>query len=741
MDHNTPVSWKLRDDLQIIAGDGTAGVAWVVKDPLRLRYFRLRAEEMALLKLLDGRSSWGDILMVLKAGFPQTRFSEQNLVAFLVSTINSSLLVSNKPGHGDRLSKIAEREAAGSWKKRFGSLIAFRWRGIDPTSVLANLNALCGWVFRPASIAIGLVFVASVFVFMVSRIDQLALEMPRLAQFITVGNLPFLLAAFVFVKLLHELGHGMACRRFGGECHELGVLFIAFFPLLYCDVSDAWLFRSRWKRVLVSAAGILVELVLAAVFAVLWMTSVPGVFHTFFLNVLLVASVNTLLVNGNPLLRYDGYYVLADSLGLPNLASESRRAAGQFFDRLVFGIRRPRVAEGGWLAEVGYVLFGAASTMYRMFVMVVILWVVYSSLEPYGLEVVAQLFGLVTAGGIVVGGVRAARVRAATVGESPTTRMRAFVGLAIFLVVVALALLVPFPRTLAVPCVLTPGRSTPAYVSVGGQLEESVRVGQRVRIGDTLAKLTNADLERSVAKAEGDLASRRERLKQLQIQRAKDAVGSFAIPAATEAVTTAEAQLVALQETAEDLSILCSRSGTVFPAANLSRVSMNDGESRSAVVKWSGTPLDERNRTAWLEPQTLVCWVGELSDWRLVALVGQSEIPFVRSDAEAEVTFASAPGDRLTGRVTKVASRPQEEVFRELAVTNQIAIDSADGNSVEKLFRVDVAVNRLLIQSSADGQIIAPLYSTGTVRIRCQNESLGSRLWRLICDTFAINAR
>ena len=139
-------------------------------------------------------------------------------------------------------------------------------------------------------------------------------------------NAFWLYLAFALIKFIHELGHGFMCRRFGGEVHELGIMFLVLFPAPYVDASSAWSFRSRWHRALVGAGGMIFELFVAAICAFAWLAvKDSGSYWSLFLyNVMLIASVTTVLFNANPLLRYDGYYILSDLLEIPNLQSKSR---------------------------------------------------------------------------------------------------------------------------------------------------------------------------------------------------------------------------------------------------------------------------------------------------------------------------------------------------------------------------------------------------------------------------------
>ena len=128
---------------------------------------------------------------------------------------------------------------------------------------------------------------------------------------------------FPVVKFLHELGHAMVTKAGGGEVHEMGLMLLVMMPVPYVDASAANVLRSRWQRAVIGAAGMLTELFIAALAFYAWMLLEPGLLRAVCFNVMLVAGVSTLIFNGNPLLRYDAYYILADLIELPNLAAQS----------------------------------------------------------------------------------------------------------------------------------------------------------------------------------------------------------------------------------------------------------------------------------------------------------------------------------------------------------------------------------------------------------------------------------
>ena len=208
-------------------------------------------------------------------------------------------------------------------------------------------------------------------------------------RMLEVDNLLLLALVFPLIKALHELGHATATRAGGGEVHDMGVMLLVLMPVPYVDASAASVLRSRWKRALVGAAGMLVELFVAALAFYVWRAAEPGLVRALCFNVMLVAGVSTLVFNGNPLLRYDAYYVLADLIEMPNLAQRATRYWGYLAERWLLRNRdaldpAETAGERAWF--VGY---GFTSTLYRLFVTVAIALFIGSRFFFFGVVLAA----------------------------------------------------------------------------------------------------------------------------------------------------------------------------------------------------------------------------------------------------------------------------------------------------------------------------------------------------------------
>ena len=147
---------------------------------------------------------------------------------------------------------------------------------------------------------------------------------------------------YLIVKSLHELGHALACKKWNAECHEIGVLLIAFMPCLYCDTSDSWRL-SRHRRAAIAGAGIYIEIGLAVIAGAVWLIVKPdSTMSLWAAGCMVLCSLSTVLVNGNPLLRYDGYYALSDLWGVPNLHEQSREALAAMATSCLTGEQIPK---------------------------------------------------------------------------------------------------------------------------------------------------------------------------------------------------------------------------------------------------------------------------------------------------------------------------------------------------------------------------------------------------------------
>ena len=195
-------------------------------------------------------------------------------------------------------------------------------------------------------------------------------------------NIILTIAIFPIMKLFHEFAHAYTVKTWGGEVHEMGISLLVLMPVPYVDASAAWSFREKYKRALVGASGMIVELFIAAIAFIIWALVQPGLIKDAALSAFLIGSVSTVLFNANPLLRFDGYYILQDLIEIPNLYSRAGKFNAYLFKKHVLGqssVVSPATeqSEQSWL--FGY---GILAWCYRMFISLVIACLLYTSPSP-----------------------------------------------------------------------------------------------------------------------------------------------------------------------------------------------------------------------------------------------------------------------------------------------------------------------------------------------------------------------
>ena len=227
------------------------------------------------------------------------------------------------PGQGRQLRKRRDERRRQQILGALSNVLCIRFKGIDPERVLDWLYPKVRWLFTRTALVICLLLAISALTLVLVEFEVFRSKLPGFYQFFRPTNALLLAVSLGFTKILHELGHGLTCKHFGGECHEIGIMILVLTPCMYCNVSDSWMLPSKWHRALIGAAGILVEVTLAAICTFIWWFTEPGLLHYLCLNVMFVSSVSTLLFNANPLLRYDGYYILSDIVEIPNLRQKA----------------------------------------------------------------------------------------------------------------------------------------------------------------------------------------------------------------------------------------------------------------------------------------------------------------------------------------------------------------------------------------------------------------------------------
>jgi putative peptide zinc metalloprotease protein len=669
-----------RRDLQIVPIENRGRQDWTVKDPVALRYFQLRDEERFILNLLDGRLPLDEIIARFERRFAPRRLRRSELAAFLALLHREGLVNTTAPGQGEHLLARASAQHQWSSLKAVSNILAIRLPGVNPDRWLSAAAPYVAWAFTPSCLSLFSALIVAAVAIVAVNFGPLIERMPQLTEFFGLHNLLWLAASLAIVKSLHELGHAATCKRFGGECNRMGIMLLVFTPALYCDVSDAWTFRERWKRMAVSAAGVAVELVLAALATLVWSMTQPGWVNALALNVMFVCSVSTLLINGNPLLRYDGYYVLADWLGTPNLQQQASAALRRGLAWLLAGIRldQPR-----FLAEPrAAVLWGYAvlSLVYRVIVLVGIVWFLDRMLRPRGLGAVSMLIAIIVVTSVVAGPV----ARATGFLKNPSLRQQfngrwMLIACLILAGVLATALLIPLPSRVSAPVVLRAENGRQIYVSTAGRLISAKPAGSRVTAGEVVAQLRNRQLELEVAKLASGAAQQRMVVAHLALRQHHDPALGDQLPAAEAQLRDLSDQLAELRGELARLELVAPAAGTVLPPPRATQTRDID------LGSFVGIPQEPRNLGCFLQTGVLFCSIGDRERLEAVAIVDQADVRELQSGQAVRLSLRQVPGRILRGRVLEVARLTSDDLPPEVLAERMIPLHATASGKLQPL--------------------------------------------------------
>ena len=343
------------------------GQLWyVVRDRASGRHHRFTPEAHLLISLMDGRRTVEEIWELASDRLGDDNLTQDEVIRLLAQLHNADILQGDSSPDLQEMSARADKQQRRQLLQRVMNPLAMRLPLVDPDRFLTATFPLVRPFFSWFGLLLFLAIVGTAAVLAVMHWPALTDNIAD--RVLATESLLLLAITYPFVKALHELGHGYAAKLGGGEVHEMGVMFLVFMPVPYVDATSVSSFPSKWHRALVGSAGMMVELLLAALALFLWLNLEDGLLKAFAFNVMLIGGVSTLLFNGNPLLRFDGYYVLADLIEIPNLGPRSNRYIGYLIQRYLFGVDTavsPVTAPG----EAGWFFFYAiAAFCYRLFI-------------------------------------------------------------------------------------------------------------------------------------------------------------------------------------------------------------------------------------------------------------------------------------------------------------------------------------------------------------------------------------
>lgn len=655
---------RLRSHVQLLRQQYRGQIWYVLQDFSSERFHRFSPAAYVIIGLMDGRRTVRDIWEHATATLGDEAPTQDEVIRLLSQLHSADLIVCDVPPDTAELSRRAGQQIRRTWKARLFSVFAWRMPLCDPDRFLTAFLPLVRPLISRTAGVLWLLMVGAGIVLGTMHWTDLTHDL--LDQVLAPGNLLLLWMLFPVIKLLHELGHGFTTKAFGGEVHELGMMLLVFTPVPYCEASAAWAFRGKWQRILVGGAGMAVELFLASLAMIVWVNAEPGFVRMLAYNTIFIAGVTTVLFNGNPLLRFDGYYMLMDWLEIPNLRSRALRYLGYLSERYLLGQHEAELPTATPGERAWFVVYGVASSIYRLLVVIGILlflgdqWplvaVVFAGLTAVTMIGVPLWKGLT----FLVTSPSLRQVRARALGTTA-----GFAAL-----VIALLCVVPAPfHTLTEGVVWVPDES---FVRAGsdGFVERVVaQPGSRVNSGAVLIECRNPALSTKVRVWQA-------RMKELEAryteQRPKDLVKAAIIE---EELRYAREELSRSQRRLNELTIRSRTSGTfVLPTAE-----------------------DLPGR--YVKQGDLLGHVVDMSTLTVRAVVPQADIDLVRTQSpQVQVRLAEAIGEALPAVLTRVVPAAVDQLPSAalgLDGGGTVPIDPTDPKGLKamhKYFQVDLSI-------------------------------------------------
>jgi putative peptide zinc metalloprotease protein len=587
---------------------------YVVRDPAGNQFHRLSDAAYKFVGLLDGRRTVGEAWELVGGQLEDDAPTQPEVIQILSQLFSANLVETDISPDASVLLRRHKKQMQRKMQGRLMNVLFPRIPIWDPNRFLSRWMPAVGPLLSQLGAVIWLITVISAIAALVPHWSELR---EAAGDSIDPKNWFYLWATFVLIKFIHEMGHAFTCRRFGGEVHEMGIMLLVLVPTPYVDASSAWSFPSKWARMLVGAGGMVVELFFASIMAFIWLATKDS--HTIVsqlsYNAMLIASVTTLVFNANPLLRYDGYYMLSDFWEIPNLQQKSRDYTLGLIKRHLFRVKLQQPLPPPW-QRVELFVYSIASGIYRIFVGLAIIILVAFKVPILGY--------LMAIGGVITWvGVPTYKIVKYLTIEPELHRKRApaiaytagFAALAI--VVIGL---IPFPVNIVADGMVEPAQKSVLNVFTPGFVTEiDAKDGQRLSKGDIIAVCDDPDLDARIyeqkAKIRAEQAVRQDASVNDQSQRA----------IADETIRELQGQLDDLQAHKREQTIRAPFDGFLIAP----RINEKFGK--------------------WVQRGEEIATVATIDQLEIDAIVDQREGELAASqpDAVAEVRLSGDPGTTL----------------------------------------------------------------------------------------------
>lgn len=668
----------LRRDLAICVREFGGQPIYVIEDEINSRFFRIGLSEYTFLSVLDGHTTFADALGQTASVMKEDALPESEAAAFCRWLIENRLASTPQSESSARLfeanEQVRRRKQKGLLNPMFVKIPL-----MNPDSLLKPAAAIVGWFFAWPMLIVWLL-VLSVGVLSVAMNWSEAVT--GSSMIIDDGNWIWLLATWVLLKLVHECAHGIACRRFGGSVREAGALLLLFIPLPYVDVTSAWRFDSKWQRIIVSAAGMYAELFVAAIAAIVWGNTEVGLLHQHAFNVMLSGSLMTVLFNANPLMRFDGYYILTDLLELPNLAAHGQQSLMRIGRRIFFGLS---TSEQNWPEghATTILLYGVLAFVWRVLICVGL--VLAADALYFGAGIVLAAIAVVL--WVLLPMWKLVRfVIAGSKTERPNRRQFAAVAGSLFVAGFAICNYIPWYSRFEAPAVVDFKTVVDVRTGVSGFVESvNVSCGQQVEKGDVLITLRNPELATRRFELVRHLEKTQQQARQFFDQ---EQIAAWQVSQGNEA--SLQTQLYELDDQQAQLVVRAPASGRVLD---------------SRLAELSGT---------WLQRGAPMLTIGDENSKHVAALIApESADAFTRHlDQDLTVHVYGTGVRSFTGRLRSLSPRASVEIIHPAFAATaggplSVVANNESGGDAQHL---------QFVQPQLRAEVVAPSQSLQNVR-------------------------
>ena len=641
------------------------GRRWhVVRDPSSNQFYRLSPVAYEFVGLFDGLRSIEELWKLGLSRHGDESLTQNDIIQLLSQLYSSNLLSGDSTPETDQLLRRGKERLGKKVKQQAIGLMYFKVRLFNPDRLLSWLEPIFRPILNRWGLLVWALWVIAGFTAVIPHWQSLR---DGFGSTVAPSNWGWMIAVFIVSKLIHETGHGLICKRFGGQVPEFGAMMLVLLPAPYVDASSSWGFESKWQRMAVGAGGMIFELAVAAAAAFVWLATPEGnLLHQIAYNAMFTASISTIIFNANPLMRFDGYYILSDLLEVPNLMQRSMQMLKFMAQKHLYRVRSPIPPTSSGSEALILLVYGIGAMIYRVVLFVSITLYVMGQLFAIGLILAvwtAAMWFVLPIGGFVHW--------LATNGQLADRRPRAILT---SLVLIALGLgilgLVPMPDRRRAVGVIESAERSGVYFRTDGFVDVAhVHTGDFVKQGDPIATCSSPQIEAAIALGEAQLAEAISKEQQAMTRSPGEA------QIAAEYVTSISEQVAFFKDQRERLVVRAPHAGRIVTAdpALLLGSFVREGQPLCEIVnedKLRVTATLSQNEAAWLHelpPESIRVQYRLKSDVRNAVEgvadrplpAGLNELPHAALGYGGGGTIETNPDDRSG----MVSARPLFKVF------------------------------------------------------------------------------